>query len=503
MTRRTKKQKKKTKKNCHYRMKFRNKSLRSGGTTLKPFPLTEGQIRGVEERTGKSFSLKPSRTYNEIPLSNDELYLWNDNATGYMWNKQYIKYSYIIQEIVNSHVNCFPETLPLTQDINVFFNTLRNNTNTKLYYYIGEDGFYRGHFTVMYNGTLSELDKYNDPIPRTGVPSITALVPETQMHLIFNVCVSENHRGQKICNKMLKKLFDLNPNVPFALNVLVNNVPAQKCYEKLGFMYLKQNDTYIYMVGNYNPTFSKLVYYGHGEMGEVAPKPVPVPSEHVPFKSINYYVEPYTALIALNTTNRILDICQDQIKVKEHSHIAISNMRLTSNIGGPPIIDEKSHFGIYLCSDIGIVKLYGYDDLLKGILLSELMNHFLNDFKFYGTTSGEFFSKIDLYVFACRSCPTMICPSKNAKYFDGRFGEQFPLSPTVFDITVGGGRNKTKSTRARSTVRAKASATAALAPAAPPVNILQNFEEVNYHEMVQVLMDNKTCPTECPNETSA
>lgn len=360
------------------------------------------------------------------------------------------------------------------------------------------NGEYAGHFTVMYNGTLSELDKYEDPIPRTDVPSITAFVPETQMHLIFNVCVKEEYGNHQICNKMLKKLFDLNPNVPFALNVLVNNLPAQNCYEKLGFMTLKQNATYIYMLGNFNVTFSKLVYYGHGGMGEVAPIPVAVPSEGVPFKSINYYVEPYTALTAGDTTNRILDICQDQIRVKEHSHIAISNMILTSK--GAKISDDISHFGIYLCSDIGIVKLYGYYDLLEEVLLSVLMNHFLNDFKFYGTTSAEFFSKIDLYLFACRNCTTRMCPSKSAKYFDGRFGEIFPLSPTEFDIRVGGGSNKTKSARARSTVRAKA-----LAPAAPPVNILQDFKEVNYKEMVQVLMDNnkKTCPTECPKETSA
>jgi hypothetical protein len=490
----------KTKKNCHYRMNFRNKTLKGGGTHPASHRASRSGSRRRAIRPGsrsknplKAVILQPRSGLSHARL-NDELFEWNDYGVLSERMKE------LRNQIIISHAKCFPgEMEKFKHNYGEIFYTFlqdaipKTNNYKKLYYYM-LNGEYAGHFTIMYNGTLSELDKYKDEQPISVLPSITAFVPETQMHLIFNVCVKEEYRNQGICTKMLKKIFDLNPKVPFAINVLVNNIPALKCYKKLGYMYLKQNDTYVYIVLNFNATFYKLVYYGHGGMGEVAPIPVAVPSKGVPFKSINYYTEPYTTLTARDTTNRILDICQDQIRVKEHSNIAISNMILTSN--GAKISDDISRFGIYLCSDIGIVKLYGYYDLYNEVLLSDIMNHLLNDFQFNGISSYDFFSKIDLYLFACRNCPTRICPSKSAKYFDGRFGEQFPLSPTLFDVRAGGGTNKTKLALARAE---------ALSTAAQPINILNEFKQVTMEEMVQTLKDNnkKTCPNECPKETSA
>jgi ribosomal protein S18 acetylase RimI-like enzyme len=54
---------------------------------------------------------------------------------------------------------------------------------------------------------------------------------------ISSVHVNENYRGKKLCYEVMKRLIDIYPvGTRFVLGVVHDNVPAVKCYTKMGFI---------------------------------------------------------------------------------------------------------------------------------------------------------------------------------------------------------------------------------------------------------------------------
>ena len=88
-----------------------------------------------------------------------------------------------------------------------------------------------------------------------SIISIARTIKLQDQYKISAVFVKESHRGLKLCQRMLKQLINsYDKHTKFALSVLVDNIPAIKCYEKLGFKifeHLKYNDTKIYNMINY------------------------------------------------------------------------------------------------------------------------------------------------------------------------------------------------------------------------------------------------------------
>jgi len=88
-----------------------------------------------------------------------------------------------------------------------------------------------------------------------NVISIARTIKLQDQYKISAVIVKESHRGKKLCQKMLKQLINsYDKNTKFTLSVLVDNTPAIKCYEKIGFKIIervKHNDMTIYNMINY------------------------------------------------------------------------------------------------------------------------------------------------------------------------------------------------------------------------------------------------------------
>ena len=147
--------------------------------------------------------------------------------------------------------------------------------------------------------------------------------------------------------------------------------------------------------------------------------------------------------------------------------------------------EAKANHGLYLCSTLGVVKLYNFYQLLVPVRLSDLIHH-LKTLLPSTLNANDFFAEIELHLHVCRFCPTLKCPEQLEEYIDNRYLRRDNKSP--IDLEVEGGtkpKPKPESTE--------------------PVNMLSEFKQVTMEEMVQVLQNNnkKTCPTECPSETSA
>jgi len=68
---------------------------------------------------------------------------------------------------------------------------------------------------------------------------------------VHNIFVQPEHRGQKLCTRMLEHAFALCNKMDYAtigLSVKKENEAAQRLYERLGFMRFQQHDGYWQLV---------------------------------------------------------------------------------------------------------------------------------------------------------------------------------------------------------------------------------------------------------------
>jgi RimJ/RimL family protein N-acetyltransferase len=67
---------------------------------------------------------------------------------------------------------------------------------------------------------------------------------------LMNVAVFESHRGKGLCYKFLKCVLDKYKDKTIYLSVLIHNIPANKCYNKLGFVEIDRGIKTIFMCKN-------------------------------------------------------------------------------------------------------------------------------------------------------------------------------------------------------------------------------------------------------------
>ena len=66
-------------------------------------------------------------------------------------------------------------------------------------------------------------------------------------YLLMHVEIYESHRGKGLCTKFLRCVLNKYPKKVVYLDVLINNIPAIKCYEKLGFVEIERGRSTLWM----------------------------------------------------------------------------------------------------------------------------------------------------------------------------------------------------------------------------------------------------------------
>lgn len=69
-------------------------------------------------------------------------------------------------------------------------------------------------------------------------------------YYLMNVAVLESHRGRGLCHKFLNCVLNNYKNKTIYLSVLIDNIPANKCYSKLGFVEIDRGRKTITMCKN-------------------------------------------------------------------------------------------------------------------------------------------------------------------------------------------------------------------------------------------------------------
>jgi len=63
----------------------------------------------------------------------------------------------------------------------------------------------------------------------------------------MNVVIEETYRGKGFCGKFLKCVLKRYPGKSVFLSVLIDNIPAVKCYEGLGFVEVERGRSTLWM----------------------------------------------------------------------------------------------------------------------------------------------------------------------------------------------------------------------------------------------------------------
>jgi ribosomal protein S18 acetylase RimI-like enzyme len=69
-------------------------------------------------------------------------------------------------------------------------------------------------------------------------------------YLLMNVEIKPSHRGKGLCGKFLRCVLKRYSGKTILLEVLINNIPAVKCYEGMGFVETKRGTTTLTMRKN-------------------------------------------------------------------------------------------------------------------------------------------------------------------------------------------------------------------------------------------------------------
>lgn len=66
-------------------------------------------------------------------------------------------------------------------------------------------------------------------------------------YLLHNVSIDEAYRGQGLCTKFLKCVLKRYAGKTVFLSVLIDNIPAVKCYTEMGFIEIDRGRKTLYM----------------------------------------------------------------------------------------------------------------------------------------------------------------------------------------------------------------------------------------------------------------
>jgi len=66
-------------------------------------------------------------------------------------------------------------------------------------------------------------------------------------YYLHNVSIDEKYRGKGLCTQFLKCVLKHYSNKTVFLSVLIDNIPAIKCYEHLGFKEIDKGRKTLYM----------------------------------------------------------------------------------------------------------------------------------------------------------------------------------------------------------------------------------------------------------------
>jgi predicted GNAT family acetyltransferase len=66
-------------------------------------------------------------------------------------------------------------------------------------------------------------------------------------YLLFGVSINEEYRGKGLCTQFLKCVLKKYTGKTIFLTVLMDNIPALKCYEHLGFKEIDKGRKTLYM----------------------------------------------------------------------------------------------------------------------------------------------------------------------------------------------------------------------------------------------------------------
>jgi ribosomal protein S18 acetylase RimI-like enzyme len=66
-------------------------------------------------------------------------------------------------------------------------------------------------------------------------------------YYLIHVKIDETHRGKGLCNSFLRCVLKRYPDKKVYLSVLMDNTPAIKCYQKLGFVEIDRGNSTLWM----------------------------------------------------------------------------------------------------------------------------------------------------------------------------------------------------------------------------------------------------------------
>ena len=120
--------------------------------------------------------------------------------------------------------------MDLTKSLEKSIGLLRNSNKFQIIGLIYED--LRDHPSITQYFIIYKNDE---------IISTSRIISSKKSAYINMVFTNPKYRGKKICQNNIQKLIKLTDNFnTYELEVEPDNVPAIKCYESIGFKYVKQ-----------------------------------------------------------------------------------------------------------------------------------------------------------------------------------------------------------------------------------------------------------------------